>query len=1180
MTKATAKNVWLTHLSRISLRYISTFVLICLISGCIHPITPATSEPLDGADSVSDGHSTTASQTPTVDGESDADELSEQERCSISAPLVAIMEQEAPTPAEAEKLATEVASYIDTGMAYVNKNDGVAALREFELALPLYVRLGEIEYAAILLNLMGQLHHVYSGDLENARLSFCNALRFAQSVKNAGEGVRALQGLGYIALTEEKPKSALTHFEAVLAIVETMGLPEQVFIAKSSVASATIAVASAAQADGHLVQALDANLQALDIYRTIDDPQNEALTLNDIGQLYMALHHYQEAQFTYGELLDICPDINNPQCEISALNNLAEAFDAMGRYSDALTSHEKALTECEAFVNCAEFEATIRHNLGRTLLQVGNYEEAKDQLDDALVLASKYQLSELQGNALNSLGNLQMAMGHYNQALSALQDALNIFELMEHDVGIADTLNNIGQLFHRQGLYQQASEQYTLALNTIQADMEPASVATTQANLAALLESQARYEDALRMLEKSTTLYNSIGELDGQASNSNIEGRIFDSIGDYNRAIQSYQRALELTKSSGQRSRSFAALNNIGATYMALGAYDAGLATLQDALYIAEQMERPSLIATALNNLGVAHANLNQYETALTYYQKAQAIQQTLDDRSGEGTTIANMSLVYAEQGNLSQALDTYSTALAIFRETDERSNEAQILTNIGRLYHREGNLGKAIEYYTEAVTIGLTVQQEIRVEEFAASFANTQAQRYDWLIEALIAHGDPETAFNMAEQARAQAFLTQIRNQLVDLRLGLDSELVVAEQALYQQIVGLQSAIDAERAKANDLQNRLLLRQMSQELELVRNKYQELLTRLKLVSPAYTSLVSVEPSALSEVQTELLDAQTSLIEFHVTDEHIFVWVIDKTEMTLVTLERTTKDLLNRISYARDLIGGGNLGPEISSALYESLFAPLVPHIRNNNLIVAPHDVLHYLPFATLWSKATERYLIEEYVLRYTPSASVLKYIGATRNEDQGHILVMGNPDGSLPNAEAEVASIAKLYSSVSWIKRDATESKVYEQASEIDILHLAAHGVYEQFTPLFSRLELGSDEYHDGKLEVHEVFGLDLSNAKLVVLSACETALGAQSNGDEIVGLTRAFLYAGSPNVISTLWSVSDVSTAFLMEHFYTYLRNGVPIADSLRQAQLDTLSEYPAPYHWGAFILHGDGR
>ena len=125
------------------------------------------------------------------------------------------------------------------------------------------------------------------------------------------------------------------------------------------------------------------------------------------------------------------------------------------------------------------------------------------------------------------------------------------------------------------------------------------------------------------------------------------------------------------------------------------------------------------------------------------------------------------------------------------------------------------------------------------------------------------------------------------------------------------------------------------------------------------------------------------------------------------------------------------------------------------------------------------------------------------------------------------------------------------------------------------------SRIALAPDGQHDGNLEVHEILSdLDLSGVNLVVLSACETARGERTRGDEITGLTRAFLYAGAPAVISTLWKIDDRASALLIEDFYRRLLDGAPAAEALRQAQLGLLRkpECQNPYFWAAFSLTGD--
>jgi CHAT domain-containing protein len=158
-------------------------------------------------------------------------------------------------------------------------------------------------------------------------------------------------------------------------------------------------------------------------------------------------------------------------------------------------------------------------------------------------------------------------------------------------------------------------------------------------------------------------------------------------------------------------------------------------------------------------------------------------------------------------------------------------------------------------------------------------------------------------------------------------------------------------------------------------------------------------------------------------------------------------------------------------------------------------------------------------------------------------------------------------------------VAADATESAVRSKAGQASIIHLAAHGEFNPYNPLFSAIHLAGDAQNDGRLEAHEVYGLDLTAAtELVVLSACQTNVGAVSAGDEVVGLNRAFIYAGTPTVIASLWNVDDAATALIMERFYTHLRSGANKGEALRQAQIEVRAKYPHPFYWAAFVLTGD--
>ena len=297
-----------------------------------------------------------------------------------------------------------------------------------------------------------------------------------------------------------------------------------------------------------------------------------------------------------------------------------------------------------------------------------------------------------------------------------------------------------------------------------------------------------------------------------------------------------------------------------------------------------------------------------------------------------------------------------------------------------------------------------------------------------------------------------------------------------------------------------------------------------------------------------------------------------------------------------------------------------------MPHITGKELIIVPHDVLHYLPFHALLSPQGH-YLIEAYPVYYLSSASLIQFTKKKRSEkndfsaqaQSAKVIAFGNPDLGDPGmdlkfAEEEAREVGSIYrKSKVLLRGEATEEKSKSLSPEQDIIHFATHAELDEKEPIATAILLARDEKEDGRLQVREIFGMDLK-ADLVVLSGCETGLGKLSTGDELVGLTRAFIYAGTPTVMASLWKVDDSSTAGLMGSFYKNLRT-MPKVESLRQAQLELIrgearSDLLArrgiksvmevgevssgkllsldsasistahPYFWAPFILVGEGK
>lgn len=694
-------------------------------------------------------------------------------------------------------------------------------------------------------------------------------------------------------------------------------------------------------------------------------------------------------------------------------------------------------------------------------------------------------------------------------------------------------------------------------------------------------------QTALSLFARSYELSGEIDDLTSQSIAASNQGLVYYFLGDPGRAEEHFTEALALDEALGNTFGQMLNYRHIASLYAVEGDLEQSTLSLQKALDLAIESGDVSQATTYYLDLGRNDYLLGNYDRALESYDLSMLLASGEDIRALQGLLYIYMGDLFTAQGNLESASHFYQKVLNSEDAVDTYSPFGVVWRGhqgLARIAKARNQPDEVLAELVQAVDVIEHQRNTITSQHLSMQFQNSQDKHaaYDELITLLDEQEQVGEAFNYAERAKARSLLDQLGNQ--DLTLGnlSNSRWIEQEQQLRQRIGELDNALQSEREKPASEQNPEIVNQLLQELEETQQAYEDVLTQSSLENPEYTSFVRVPALTLDEVQTSVLDDETTLVEYYVMEDHLLAWVIDQDEATLVNLEIGREELEDQVELLRNIINEQDFDIEIAAALYDALFAPLQPYIRHNNLVLIPHGVLHYLPFNALWDREQQQYLIEAYAITYAPSASVLKYIQEKRNPDEGRLLVMGNPDRSLPQAEVEVNAVAQLYTTQALTGEEATESQLYAQAGEFDILHLAAHSVYNPYNALYTRIELAADAQNDGYLEVHELFGLDLTGVNLVVLSACETALGEQSNGDELVGLTRAFLYAGAPSVITTLWPVEDEASGALMVSFYENLRAGMTVAEALRQAQIERLSqeETSSPYYWAAFSLTGDYR
>jgi CHAT domain-containing protein len=338
------------------------------------------------------------------------------------------------------------------------------------------------------------------------------------------------------------------------------------------------------------------------------------------------------------------------------------------------------------------------------------------------------------------------------------------------------------------------------------------------------------------------------------------------------------------------------------------------------------------------------------------------------------------------------------------------------------------------------------------------------------------------------------------------------------------------------------------------------------------------------------------LPPDEAFIEYLVGDSTSVAFVVTSDTVAAIDLDVTRHELARLVDFSRGVLAR----PDQDSAagpwraplrrLYRYLIGPIEASgllTGKRGLLIAPHAELHYLPFAALLASPSgpDAYLVQRYRLSFTPSASVWLRLHARAQSPVSGVLALAPRVEALPGSAEEVAAIGRLFGSRArvLVGDQASKRALREAAPGQSVIHLATYGVLNKDNPLFSFVELTPQGGDDGRLEVHEVFGLQL-RARLVVLSACQTALGAGAladvpPGDDWVGLVQAFLFAGASNVMATLWPVQDRATADLMTRFYSALAAGRPEAEALAEAQRAMLRN-PAtvpPFYWAGFTLSG---
>lgn len=517
------------------------------------------------------------------------------------------------------------------------------------------------------------------------------------------------------------------------------------------------------------------------------------------------------------------------------------------------------------------------------------------------------------------------------------------------------------------------------------------------------------------------------------------------------------------------------------------------------------------------------------------------------------------------ELGRIGEAKASYDQLLKTRQVESNGEIYWLILYDRGRIAESENNTAEAIGFYARAIEVLEGQRASINTEVNKIGFIGNKQEVYERIVRLLFRSGQTGGALEYVERSKSRALVDMLAARLVApefVRPAADTASALGAYLKADAAAKLQVPMQADGGEVRR-------RGLAQAAE-----------RLRQVSPEVASLVTVDKVSLDKMQKLLADNET-LIQYYLPGDEGYAFVL--TRSGLKAFPVSGNGLVAEVKQFRVAMEQRDkAAPDLLQRLYDRLIKPFAAELKTGNLLIVPHGPLHYVSFAALHDG--NGYLVERFGLRSLPSASVLEYIRAQRTPSGAPMLVFGNPDlGSsefdLPDAEEEAKTLARTMPKTKLLTRKAaSETAFVEQAGDYPLIHIASHGEFKADAPLTSALLLAKDDKNDGLLTVAELYGLKL-RADLVTLSACETGLGKVASGDDVVGLSRGFLFAGARSIIGSLWNVPDRATSYLMERMYLYLARGNK-RDALRSAQLETKKRSPHPFFWAGFYLIGSER
>ncbi|HKS11092.1 MAG TPA: CHAT domain-containing tetratricopeptide repeat protein [Pyrinomonadaceae bacterium] len=828
-------------------------------------------------------------------------------------------------------------------------------------------------------------------------------------------------------------------------------------------------------------------------------------------------------------------------------------------------------------------------------------------------------------------------------ALSTAQEALSLFQSANDKAGMARAYAQIGRCHLAQSDLAEATENYNHALQQWRDQGDLGEQAGALINLAYIEQRKAEWSNALAYYSEAQALIKDDPFQLGLIASG--MGDLFNENGLFESALVQYDRALNYFRDAKVPLGVSRTTMDIGYTEYLQGDYPASLSHLNEAL---ANLDPTSLHAAQCHeNLGRLHISLGQYAVALQHLEPALAKYESANNPMEAERVRALIGQAYEQQGLFDHARPNYLQALGVFRKLKDRISEASVNFALGRLELKAGQLDQAEAYLKQSLEDTEDIRTISTGRDLTTAYSASVHERYEAYVACLVRKSKSrdaqqliESAFAASELSRARSLADLLRDTQTNLLAGVDPKLAAREKTLRQAI---RAKVDhrIELLSAKTL-NEKDLNEVETNLARLRTEHEQVYAELRKLNPAYGEITQPAASSLQQIQSEIENDQTAVLEYLLGDYGSYAWVVTRSNIKLVELpdEATITSAVQKVYDLLAKRPGKETETQLTKAvddLSSLVIAPLADQLTAQRIIVVADGALNYVPFQLLTSPNDRQPLIASHEIVNAPSASILSQLNREKvarpsfektliafgypafasnyaelkgkndnelvaqitGEDKEHWgyamrdIEINSDSGDVADVQpllhsrAELATLKDVGGSSSSIVTGFSASREtfqHTDFSKFSILHVATHGVLDPKRPEYSGFILSTVDpegrRQEGFITVGDIFELQ-APVDLVVLSACRTGLGKDVRGEGLIGLTRGFMYAGASSVAATLWNVDDEVTAELMKLFYAnMLDKGMVPAAALRAAQ-NTIRQQPqwrSPHYWAGFTFQGE--